>query len=284
MTQFTDFCDQNAGRITAFAVKFNSYVFPIDEFQIRNWLKQFGENNVINLELGLKLLDKIDYFSPARLVNEARDLHQLLLAAKQTDVHSLLNKPTYFVNFSLSSGHSQDELTPKYRLGSNLRHIRYDPHFLHLSDINMFLDKDGIKKGISLVFLTDFIGSGKQASDTWDSILWEISPENEHILLSICGYDSGINKIRQETKDQLCPMTCRTYSNRNRVFANDNMDFTPAEKDILRELCERAGEDPTGFLDVQSSTVFCFRCPNDSISILRANNANWVGLFKRYGD
>ena len=271
-------------RITAFARRFNSYVFPIEETQIRNWLRQFGENNVANLELGLKLLDRIDYFSPARLVNESRELHGLLLAYKQTDVERLLNKPTYFVDFSLSSGHSQDELVPKYRLASGLRHTRYDPHFIYLRDIGTFLSKRGVKRGITFVFLTDFIGSGRQVSDTWKDILWAISPENEHILLSICACNSGIEKIRQETGDQICVMTCRTYSDGDRIFANENREFTPSERKLLRELCETADEYPTGYLDVQSKTVFCFRCPNDSISILRANNENWVGLFKRYGD
>jgi hypothetical protein len=195
-----------------------------------------------------------------------------------------LNRPTFFVDFSLSSGHSQDELVPKYRLASDLRHTRYDPHFIYLSDISKFLNKKGVKRGITFVFLTDFIGSGKQVSDTWKDILWAVSPENEHILLSICAYDSGIERIREETKDQISIMTCRTYSNRNRIFARENTEFTPSEKVTLRELCEIAGEYPTGYLDVQSTTVFCFRCPNDSISILWANNENWTGLFKRYGD
>ncbi len=259
-------------------------MFPIEEVQIRNWLRQFGVSNVTNLELGLKLLDRIDYFSPARLVNEARELHRLLLAYKQTDGVRLLTKPTYFVDFSLSSGHSQDELVPKYRLASGLRHTRYDPHFIYLRDMGKFLNKSGVVRGITFVFLTDFIGSGKQVADTWKDILWAISPENEHILLSICAYDSGIKRIQQETEDQICIMTCRAYSDRNRIFSKENTQFTMSEKNILLELCQTAGEYPAGYLDVQSTTVFCFRCPNDSISVLRANNENWTGLFKRYED
>jgi len=280
MTIFSDFCDHNEGTISELARKFSSYVFNVEETHIRNWLKQFGENNTENLRLGLQLLNKTDYFSPRRIINEARDLHNKLLACKDMSIEELLRKPTYFVDFSPSSGHSQDALVAEYRLACDLRHMRYDKHFIYLRDINNFIDK----KGITLVFLTDFIGSGKQVCDIWKEILWSISPNNEHFLLSICAYDSGILRIRQETENKLCTITNRRYTNINRVFADENPDFTPEQKGILRALCETAGEYPTGFEDVQSTVVFYFRCPNDAISILRANNANWVGLFKRYAD
>lgn len=233
-----------------------------------------------NLELGLTLLESIDYFRPRRLVDESRDLHEMLLAYKDMTNEELLRRPTYFVNFSLSSGHSQDALVPDYRLGSKLRQARYNNHFIYLRDIGQFFGKSGI----TLVFLTDFIGSGKQVCDLWKDILWTISPDNEHILLSICAFEEGINKIQQETEDKLCTITCRRYTNRNKIFSDENNNFTAEQKNILRRFCEQAGEFPTGFGDVQAATAFYFRCPNDSISILRANNADWKGLFKRYED
>lgn len=280
MTQFHDFCDRNEQQISSLARKFGSYVLTIEETQIRNWLKQFGEDNISNLELGLKLLNKVDYFSPPRIVREARELHQTFLEYKNMNIQNLLNKPTYFVDFSLSSGHSQDEFIPKYRFTSELRHVKYDKYFIYLRDIGKFFDK----QGIMLVFLTDFIGSGKQVADIWKDNLWAISSENEHILLSICGYRTGVDKIREETGDQLCTLTNRLYGNENRFFADENTSFSPTEKEVLKELCERAGEFPTGYEDTQSTTVFYFRCPNNVISILRANNRNWAGLFKRYSD
>src|SRR3989304_7992439 len=122
MTQFTDFCDRNERQISELARKFNSYVFRIEETQIRNWLRRFGENSLENLELGLRLLEKIDYFSPNRIVDEARDLHRKFLACKEMNIEELLRKPTYFVDFSPSSGHSQDALVSEYRLACEMRH------------------------------------------------------------------------------------------------------------------------------------------------------------------
>jgi len=275
MSQFQQFFDEHETPIADFELKFNSYVFPIDRSNIRNWLRRFGENH---LELGLKLLNNVDYYSPSRLLNESRELHQQLLAYKQMNNDELLNIPTYFVDFSPSSGRSQDEFIPKYRLGSGLRYNRYNKHFIYLRDIKRFVEKEGV----SLVFLTDFIGSGKQVKDTWLDNLWTISDKNEHILLAICGYDSGIRKIEDATEDKLTIITNRRYGNVQRVFSDENTIFTAEEKTVLRSLCNVADDFPTGFRDAQSTTVFYFRCPNSAISILRANNTNWTGLFRRH--
>jgi len=271
MPQFQEFFDRHEPEITNFETRFNSYVFPIDRSRIRNWLRQFGENH---LGLGLKLLNNVDYYSPSRLLNESRELHQQLLAYKQKNNDELVNIPTYFVDFSPSSGRSQDEFIPKFRLGSRLRFNRYDKNFIYLRDINKFVAKKG--KGVSLVFLTDFIGSGKQVQDTWSNILWAISDKNDHILLAICGYDSGIRRIEESTEDRLTIITNRRYGDEHRVFSSANTIFTNEEKTILRDLCNSAGDFPTGFRDTQATTVFYFRCPNSSISILRA------GLFRRH--
>jgi hypothetical protein len=276
VSQFQDFFDKYEPQITSMAIKFGSYVFPIEASHIRNWLRQFGEDN---LELGLKLLNNVDYFSPSRLINESRELHNQLLAYKNINQEDLIEKPIYFVDFSPSSGRSQDDFIPKYRLGSGLRENKYDENFIYLRDVNQFLDK----KDITLVFITDFIGSGKQVIDTWKNILWAISPDNEHILLSICGYVRGIQRIEKEYGGQLTVITNRRYGDECRIFSDENSIFSPNEKTVLKSLCDRIDDYPSGFQDTQSITVFYFRCPNNVISILRANNPpNWVGLFKRH--
>ena len=275
MPRYQDFFDEHCQEISELERRFGSYVFPIDSSRIRNWLRQFGEEN---LGLGLKLLKCVDYYSPSRLLTESRELHAQLLAYKQLDNPLLLEIPTYFVDFSPSSGRSQDDFIPKYRLGAGLRHNRYNKNFLYLRDVNQFFDKEGI----TIVFLTDFIGTGKQVLDTWEEILWAISDKNEHILLAMCGYDSGIAKVQEATEDKLTIITNRRYGNEHRVFSPQNTTFLATEKEILMQLCNRAGEEPTGFRDTQSTTVFYFRCPNSTISVLRAKNSNWTSLFARH--
>lgn len=275
MPQFDEFFDSHDAQIASLASQFSSYVFHIDRNSIRNWLKQFGENHI---ELGLKLLSNVQYYSPARILDESRELHRQLLVYKAMTNEELLNIPTYFVDYSPSSGRSQDEFIPKYRLGSGLRFDRYDGNFIYLRDINKFVNK----KGVCLVFLTDFIGSGKQVTDTWLDSLWAISDKNEHILLAICGYDSGIRRIEEATEDRLTIITNRRYSNEHRIFSDENTNFTNEEKEALRQFCNLADDHPTGFQGTQSTTVFYFRCPNSVISILRATNDNWKGLFKRH--
>ena len=269
MSQFQDFFDRHEDEISDFESRFNSYVFPIDRSKIRNWLRQFGENH---LGLGLKLLNNVDYYSPSRILRESRELHQQLLAYQEMNNDELLNIPTYFVDSSPTSGRSQDEFIPKYRLGAGLRYDTYNENFIYLRDINNFVDKEGI----SLVFLTDFIGSGKQMADVWLDNLWAISDKNEHILLAVSGYDSGIRKIGRISEDRLTIITNRRYGDDHKAFSPANTVFTDEEKTILRSLCDSAGDRPTGFRDTQATTVFYFRCPNSTISILR------TGLFERH--
>jgi len=275
MPRLQELFDAHSDTINELERKFSGYVFSIDRSAIRNWLSQFG---VSNFGLGLKLLEYVDYYSPSRLVRDSTELHNQLLEYKNTDNDRLVAKPTFFVDFSPTSGKSQDELIPKYRLGSGLRFDRYDKYFIYFRDVVKFIKK----KNVTLIFLTDFIGSGKEVIGNWLDIVWSISDFNEHILLALCGYDSAIRKIEDATEDKLTVITNRRYSEANRFFSSENALFTREAKEILSRFCNQAGERPTGFRDTQATTVFYFRCPNSTISILRANNRNWKGLFKRH--
>jgi hypothetical protein len=248
---------------------------PINDGTIRNWLRQFGEEN---LELGLKLLNYVDFYSPSRILTESIELHNQLKAYKEMENEELLNIPTYFIDLSFSSGRSQDEFIPKYRLASGLRYDSYDKNFLYLRDITQFFDK----RDITLVFLTDFIGSGNQVAETWLSNLWAISEKNEHILLAINGFESGIKYIEDITEDKLTIITNKKFNDTHKICSPTNADFIPEEKEIINKLCHEVGDFPLGFKDVQSSIIFYFRCPNSTISIYRTKNARWTGLFLRH--
>ena len=275
MPTLQELFDTYDDEITRLERKFSGYVFSVDKNAIRNWLGRFGNSN---FQLGLKLLNYVDYYSPSRLVRESTELHNQLLEYEGLDSDQLINKPAFFVDFSPTSGKSQDEFIPKYRLGSRLRFDRYDEHFVYFRDVNQFFEK----KGVTLVFITDFIGSGKEVIGNWLDIAWALSDENEHILLALCGYDSAIQAIEDMAEDKLTIITNRRYSEANRIFSPQNTHFTIDEKMILLELCRLAGESPCGFECTQATTVFYFRCPNSTISILRASNQKLRGLFQRH--
>ena len=69
----------------------------------------------------------------------------------------------------------------------------------------------------------------------------------------------------------------------DRVFSSENDIFTEGEKETLRRYCDGTGMDnPSGYGDCQAKVVFHYRTPNNTISILGAENANWRGIFPRY--
>ena len=71
------------------------------------------------------------------------------------------------------------------------------------------------------------------------------------------------------------------YDN-DKFLSAQNMNYTDEEKNRIMSYCQRAREYPIGYGNCQSNIIFYYRAPNNVISILRANNDNWQGLFIRH--
>jgi len=194
------------------------------------------------------------------------------------------------------SGHST--LTT-FRRANNLSSSRYNEKFKHLSQITDFVNIkevlnetkppeeqeniEEIEETEKLIFIDDFIGSGQQAIryfvDNINPII-EILPEEIEIYLALLvGYEDGINSFEIEINRSV--IVIKRLDDRDKLFSPMNKNFSDREKEILRGLCKNAGDFPTGFNNIQSTVIFHYRSPNNTISILRCNNNNWKGLFPR---
>jgi hypothetical protein len=220
-------------------------------------------------ELGLKLLTSVDYYTQNRVLGGGVQLH--------TQSLRVLGHPNelYFASFSASPGRSGDEILPKYRLANHLTGASASRKFITLADLPRFIDDSNAK----FVFVDDFVGSGKQAVETWKNIVGLVNPHHEVVLAVHVAFQEGLDYIQRETPLQV--VCNRILTNVNKIFSSANSPFTADEKTALADYCNLAGEFPAGYQNMQANVVFYYRAPNNCISILRCNSRRWKGLFLR---
>lgn len=261
------FFEQNDAQIRALAAKFTGYTVAIDHISIRSWLRQFDEEDMI---VGLKLLDYVNYYDPARMLTEAQLLHQQI----QSIPGGFNLSNSYFAGFS-RAGHSSGIVLERYRLANGFSRPSYDRHFIYLSELSRLFDKRDAK----YFFVEDFVGTGNSAVEIWETIRDFVpNHENAYLLLYVC-HDEGKRKIESETPLQV--FSNRILYENDEIFSPHNTFFATSEKERLRAHCERAGSEPEGYGACQSNAIFYYRAPNNCISILRCNTRNWRGLFIR---
>jgi len=253
--------------ISKFSDKFRSYVVEIDKFAVRAWLSQFrGEHR----ELGLKLLGNVDYYSPGRVMNGTRVLHEQLMAIKRGKIDR-----TLFASMALSPGSGADMLLPAYRVANRLKKKTWDSYFIRLSELGNFFEQ----KDVTFAFIDDFIGTGNHVITMWQNIGHLVPEDSEALLLVLTGYKEGIDAVERNTRLEV--VCNKVLSEENKVFSSSNPMFDEEEKRILKSYCETAGSLPEGYGCMQSTVIFYYRAPNNTISILRCISPSWKGLFPR---
>lgn len=261
------FLEAHNEEIARLETKFSSYITSIGRNEIRIWLKQFGEH----VDTGLKLLQSLDFYAPRRIIRDFRTAHKQFLEIINT---SSLDGVTFFP-FG-RAGKSGSSLIYHYKTANTLSVARCRYHF---SEITSLFGEEELEEH-KLVFVDDFIGTGNQAIETWDSLRQIPFPrESQSFLLTLVAFDTAIQRVEENTA--LRVITPRILSEEDRVFSPTNTTFSDAEKSILREHCENVGHWPTGYGDCQTLIVFHYRIPNNAISILRSETSDWKPLFPR---
>jgi hypothetical protein len=149
--------------------------------------------------------------------------------------------------------------------------------FKYISQLNLLYKE----KDVTIVFLDDFICTGEQAIDCWNNIK-SVMPQNaEAILAVVAAFQQGVDNIQDNT--DLKVTFHKILDEKDRLLSDKNRKFTKGEKKILKKYCKKTGlSEPFGYKDSQACIVFHYKTPNNSVSILTANNSKWKGLFPRY--
>ena len=250
-------------RMIAWTDDFTGYRYTITEQRIDRWLNQFDEDH---RDIAARVLDCVDFISHEQMVQAFREILNSLEGWHRDE--SQRQGKWRFVAFSGSAGESGDSMLHKFRLANGLNGRIYDNLFIHRSD----LLRENLGADDTIVFVDDFSGTGKQATDAWKDYLHEIMPEGPDVyLILVAASIDARDKINQETG-----LTAYPYIELNsgdNFFSRNCRCFSDKEKHIILEYCRRADrQNPKGRGDCGFVIVFAHTCPNDSIPILHTNH------------
>ncbi len=252
--------------------RFEGYRYGITDARLTEWLEQFGQ---ADRDTAARILDAVEFISNEEIHAAFRSLLR-----KLPGWHLRKTKRAgrfAFVAFSQTAGESGDSMLHQFRLANNLTQRYYDPLFIGRSEIarGRFGGDD------TIVFLDDFVGSGKQAVGAWSRMFQELTAGIGNVyLFTIAAFATGAHRIKEQTRIEL--VTHRHLGTRDSVPMDDCAHFSTQEKKRILHYCKIASpEKPWGFSECGLIIVLSHQCPNNSISILHSASKFWEPLFPR---
>jgi hypothetical protein len=163
-----------------------------------------------------------------------------------------------------------------FRVANELDRRRHDGMFIHRSEIvSARLSSDD-----TLVLVDDFSGTGTQACSSW-KLFQELLGGEPRVFLVLVGVArNALGRIRAET--DLLTAFGFELTEADDVFHEECPHFSRRDKEAILGYCRRVQPgNPRGYGGCGYLIVFAHRCPNNTVPILHATNANWEGLFRR---
>ena len=263
----TEFYAKHRDRMCDLIQRFVSYHTPLSQRRLKDFLNQFLPRQ---MELGLKVLDQVYYFSQEETTKQIKLLVSLLC-----DEINLKSPNVYFCTMSTSSGQSTDTVMRTVRHVTGMGSSTYDSRFLFFKDLESW-QSDADQK--TIIFIDDFIGSGDTVSNAWYGLCsreW-YNKNHQYYVGVIVGYKSIIDRIEEETLFKI--ISAATLAENTRIFHNNNSVFSRSEKTALKKYCRMADERPDfqyGYKNTQSLIVFQENTPDNTIAILHHKSLNW---------
>lgn len=151
---------------------------------------------------------------------------------------------------------------------------------LQISDLEVQQIKSTAK---TIVFVDDFIGSGKSIVDFWDTVSPYYNEDHQYYLAVLVAHKQGIENIKANTPIEIiCATNPLPYS--KKVFHADNTDFDENEKNVLKKYCDKmkfSQENRYGYRNTQSLVIFYERASNNILPILYSRKNKWPAPFPR---
>ncbi len=270
---FDRFCCDNGSEIDRIASLFVDYEpgGGVDRPRLMGWLRQFGPQH---RGLALSLASRIRYHGMAAINAAMKPLHALVRGQVGSDLSSVL-----FVPFGRTA-ESGEGIAWKYRTVNQLG--SHSDRFVNLNELpSAVFEHDDPK----VVFLDDFIGTGKQACHSWNGMICGlVSRPVELYLAVIASVPEGAQRVERETP--LRVISLHTIGERHRLLSSSNTAFSGAQKKAIGNYCRRAGNTPLGFGNLGLLVSFAYGSPNNTISVIRGSKRQepWRGLLPRWED
>jgi hypothetical protein len=232
------------------------------------------------LDLALKLLKSVDYYTKYRTLEELKYLGNEIKQFNHNSFHNVI-----FSGFT-EHGKSGDWIAVDFRFAMDMRRSIYKNNFRPLLqgllEFQILKPEQQRRDPKLFVFLDDYIGTGRSVTRTWENIQGLTNDHDKYYLATVVATQRGLDKINKIAPD--LKIFCRkTITDSQTIFHEQNNNFTAEEKQILLQYCKRASrKNPMGFGETQSLTIFYERVADNVLPVLFAKNKNWSPLFPRY--
>ena len=273
-----DFMVAEHERLDEVVTKFGSYQpREVSLQRMQLWLQQFDPRDYA---LVLRVLEAVEFYDLSRLHNLLKTLHkEVRTLTSEAGFRKLENLVFCPIGNTGESGH---EIVRRYRDVNGI--VRTNATLAQVADLpRLIYEAEKSNRKLAVVFLDDFIGTGKTISDYWVQVLSQyIRPDQPTFLGTAVGCVPGIDRIRNETP--LITTSVHHVQNTHLLFQSEL--FTEAERYTIRAYCDRVGNPPLGVGGLGVMVAFAHGCPNNALAILRGSKKQkaFRGILPRFND
>lgn len=250
--------------------------FNKSQEEIEKWVSQFREDK--ERIYALKLLNHFRYYDDEATIDLYSQTHKNLLF--EFDENPKINEFLFVPAGGASS--SGASCTYYYRIYNNIHETQTkNPDKLDELKSNTYK---------YIVFIDDFIGTGKQANKFFkESVDFEklkAQGIERFYFLTLTGFDEGIKLIESNHKDIKVIFT-EKFDERDKVFSEKSKVFSSEEREEAKEIFKNYGKKlckdmPLGYGNFSALISFKNKCPNHTLPVIWSDARGWFPIFKRF--
>ncbi len=263
----------------------------IGEERVRAWLMQFRSNS--DQRLMFRVLQNLDFYNRSRIRTKLREAHNIVVRGLVRRLETgKLKRDDILVSYLDNPGKSGAHYAKLYA-EENAIYRGEGGNVIERGKLGQALkQKQGLQ---ALVFIDDFIGTGRSASEYFTMLAEEYGDLLRNcglrlFFIALCGFEEGRSKIEgvlEELALDVNVRICDPLDDKARCFSDTSRIFpNPLDREIAKKIVYEKGlllvrKAPLGFGECEATIVFEDSCPNNTLPILWAESKDWTPLFKR---
>jgi len=266
----SSFIHSNSQRIDKLVKKFQGYVIPPSKTKLIKYLGNFSANEV---ETGLKILEKIDFFNSKRTSNLLKTLFEKLKHFSPVD--KMLIFPIDPV-----LGSSSYRMIEKFRCVNHLKAAKYNSMFPSIVECGLIQSLHEARNK-NIIFIDDLIASGTSFVKFYEKIAATFDDSCKYFVGSVTAHKEGAEFIKSVASVIVISAT-PIIPHHKKILHPGNKCFSNSEREILKKYCRRMGvkkEYTFGYKEMSSPVIFYEKTPNNVLPILYDKRENWTTVF-----
>ncbi len=246
--------------------------------RVRQWLSQFGTAE--DQRLMFKLLQRVAFYGEDRIRDRLARVHTMTLANVTRELGSAReHRRDIVVSYLGSVGRSAPSFARTYCQTNSI----WKDHCVPPAEVSRLLDE--IPRVVSVVFVDDFIGTGRTARRQFDDFFGREVGLQKKLLerdirvfyVVVAATEDGIVHVRRSLESGTVPITVYAgdqLGEDSKAFSGSSSIWLNAgERELAEEIARSVGDRlearaPLGFGNTQGLVVFEGNCPNTSLPIL----------------